>query len=47
MERQKSRPDLPGDLFDTSSLFEKPEPLKGVRVLEVCSVVLGRNSARR
>jgi len=35
-------------------LFDKPEPLKGVRVLEVCSVVLGpprattwRSSARR
>jgi len=28
-------------LFDTEKLFEKPEPLKGVRVLEVCYVVLG------
>jgi crotonobetainyl-CoA:carnitine CoA-transferase CaiB-like acyl-CoA transferase len=28
-------------LFDREKLFEKPEPLKGVRVLEVCYVVLG------
>jgi len=28
-------------LFDRSALFDKPEPLNGVRVLEVCSVVLG------
>ena len=28
-------------LFDPEKLFEKPEPLKGVRVLEVCYVVLG------
>jgi CoA-transferase family III len=28
-------------LFDTEKLFEKPKPLKGVRVLEVCYVVLG------
>jgi crotonobetainyl-CoA:carnitine CoA-transferase CaiB-like acyl-CoA transferase len=27
--------------FDRASLFDKPEPLAGVRVLEVCSVVLG------
>jgi crotonobetainyl-CoA:carnitine CoA-transferase CaiB-like acyl-CoA transferase len=46
MDRGKSQSDLPGhdffrQLFDKSSLFDKPEPLKGVRVLEVCSVVLG------
>ena len=28
-------------LFDRGALFGKPEALKGVRVLEVCSVVLG------
>lgn len=28
-------------LFDPQQLFEKPEPLAGVRVLEVCYVVLG------
>ncbi|MGA2225174.1 MAG: CoA transferase [Syntrophobacteraceae bacterium] len=27
--------------FDVGQLFDKPEPLKGVRVLEVCYVVLG------
>ena len=27
--------------YDTGELFDKPEPLKGVRVLEVCYVVLG------
>ncbi|RJP22030.1 MAG: CoA transferase [Deltaproteobacteria bacterium] len=27
--------------FDRAALFDKPEPLAGVRVLEVCSVVLG------
>lgn len=27
--------------FDIQELFEKPEPLKGVRILEVCYVVLG------
>lgn len=32
---------MTGSLFDRKELFEKPEPLKGVRVLEVCSVVLG------
>jgi crotonobetainyl-CoA:carnitine CoA-transferase CaiB-like acyl-CoA transferase len=34
-------PDSPRLLFDKKELFGKPEPLKGVRVLEVCSVVLG------
>ncbi|MEM0350250.1 MAG: CoA transferase, partial [Archaeoglobaceae archaeon] len=28
-----------------TNLFDKPEPLKGVRVLEVCSVVLGPAAA--
>ena len=32
---------MTGSLFDRKELFDKPEPLKGVRVLEVCSVVLG------
>jgi len=41
MDREKPHPDFPGNLFDKSALFDKPEPLKGVRVLEVCSVVLG------
>ena len=27
--------------FDIGQLFDKPEPLAGVRVLEVCYVVLG------
>ena len=26
-------------------IFEKPEPLEGIRVLEVCSVVLGPAAA--
>ena len=54
MDRGTSSPDFPGHLFDKGALFDKPEPLKGVRVLEVCSVVLGpprattwRNSAPR
>lgn len=29
------------DLFNVGELFDKPEPLEGVRVLEVCYVVLG------
>jgi crotonobetainyl-CoA:carnitine CoA-transferase CaiB-like acyl-CoA transferase len=33
--------DFTRSLFDRKDLFGKPEPLKGVRVLEVCSVVLG------
>jgi len=41
MGRGKSEADRPGNLFDRENLFDKPEPLKGVRVLEVCSVVLG------
>ena len=41
MDREKPNPDIPGNLFDKGALFDKPEPLKGVRVLEVCSVVLG------
>ena len=41
MAGEKSRPDSTGGLFDKEKLFDKPEPLKGVRVLEVCSVVLG------
>jgi crotonobetainyl-CoA:carnitine CoA-transferase CaiB-like acyl-CoA transferase len=41
MDRETSSPDSPGRLFDKDALFDKPEALKGVRVLEVCSVVLG------
>ncbi|MBP2688852.1 MAG: putative acyl-CoA transferase/carnitine dehydratase, partial [Deltaproteobacteria bacterium] len=47
MDREKPEPGRPGhpsakgSLFDRSALFDKPELLKGVRVLEVCSVVLG------
>ena len=37
----KAPTDFPAGLFDKGALFDKPETLKGVRVLEVCSVVLG------
>ncbi len=29
------------NMFNVNELFEKPEPLKGIRVLEVCYVLLG------
>jgi len=29
------------ELLDTENIFDKPEPLKGVRVLDVTAVVLG------
>ncbi len=32
-------------LLRADEIFDKPEPLKGVRVLEVCSVVLGPSAA--
>jgi crotonobetainyl-CoA:carnitine CoA-transferase CaiB-like acyl-CoA transferase len=32
---------MTGRWFDRKELFNKPEPLTGVRILEVCSVVLG------
>ena len=41
MAKGRPQPDIPGERFDKEKLFDKPEPLKGVRVLEVCSVVLG------
>ncbi len=41
MDQGTAQRDFMKRLFDKSALFDKPEPLKGVRVLEVCSVVLG------
>ena len=41
MAGRESGPDLTGGLFDKEKLFDKPEPLAGVRILEVCYVVLG------
>ncbi len=41
MDRDAAQRDFMKRLFDKGALFDKPEPLKGVRVLEVCSVVLG------
>ena len=41
MDQGKPGHDFFRQLFDKSSLFDKPEPLKGVRLLEFCSVVLG------
>jgi len=41
MDRDSSYEGFMRQLFDKEKLFEKPEPLKGVRVLEVCYVVLG------
>jgi crotonobetainyl-CoA:carnitine CoA-transferase CaiB-like acyl-CoA transferase len=41
MSDGKAFPDLMRQLFNRELLFDKPEPLKGVRVLEVCYVVLG------
>ena len=41
MSGKKSPRDLPGGRFDGGGFSGKPEPLAGVRVLEVCSVVLG------
>jgi len=41
MDQGKSHGDFMKGLFDRTALFDKPEALKGVRVLEVCSVVLG------
>ena len=41
MDGGKPQAGRPGDLFDRGKFLDKPEPLKGVRVLEVCSVVLG------
>ena len=41
MSDGESYRDFTRRLFDRGALFAKPEPLSGVRVLEVCSVVLG------
>jgi crotonobetainyl-CoA:carnitine CoA-transferase CaiB-like acyl-CoA transferase len=41
MDHDSSYEGFMRQLFDAEKLFEKPEPLKGVRVLEVCYVVLG------
>lgn len=41
MDSGTSHRECTRQLFDKNHLFDKPEPLKGVRVLEVCSVVLG------
>ena len=41
MAGEGSGTEFTAGLFDKGKLFDKPEPLKGVRVLEVCSVVLG------
>jgi crotonobetainyl-CoA:carnitine CoA-transferase CaiB-like acyl-CoA transferase len=41
MSQEESCQDFMQKLFDTGQLFEKPESLEGVRVLEVCALVLG------
>ncbi len=41
MSNVKSYQDFLKNQFDIGQLFDKPEPLAGVRVLEVCYVVLG------
>ncbi|HDL90370.1 MAG TPA: CoA transferase [Thermodesulforhabdus norvegica] len=41
MEQLKEYVKRVEQIFDGERLFDKPEPLKGVRVLEVCYVVLG------
>ncbi|MCK8600860.1 CoA transferase [Desulfoferrobacter suflitae] len=41
MGEEKSYQDYLQELFNSGDLFDKPEPLKGVRILEVCYVVLG------
>jgi crotonobetainyl-CoA:carnitine CoA-transferase CaiB-like acyl-CoA transferase len=41
MNQESSHQSFMAQLFNTEALFEKPQPLKGVRVLEVCYVVLG------
>jgi crotonobetainyl-CoA:carnitine CoA-transferase CaiB-like acyl-CoA transferase len=41
MSDGKSYHDLMKQMFDVGQLFDKPEPLAGVRILEVCYVVLG------
>ncbi len=41
MDHENSYQDTIQQLFDVENLSEKPEALKGVRVLEVCALVLG------
>ena len=41
MKQDGSYLDFLKEEFDVGGLFDKPEPLKGIRVLEVCYVVLG------
>ncbi len=41
MSDGKSYQDSLKQMFDVGQLFDKPEPLAGVRILEVCYVVLG------
>ncbi|GLI33167.1 CoA transferase [Desulforhabdus amnigena] len=41
MNEGGSYQDFLKQMFNVEHLFEKPEPLKGIRVLEVCYVVLG------
>ncbi len=40
-DTQGSTPDFIKGMMNSRELFNKPEPLKGVRVLEVCYVLLG------
>jgi crotonobetainyl-CoA:carnitine CoA-transferase CaiB-like acyl-CoA transferase len=40
-DKQGSYFDFTREMMNSCELFDKPEPLKGVRVLEVCYVVLG------
>jgi len=39
MDQEESYHEFMNKLFDLGELFEKPEPLKGIRVLEVCAIV--------
>ena len=41
MDHENSYQDTIQQLFDVENLCEKPEALKGVRVLEVCALGLG------
>ena len=41
MDQKESYQGFIQKLFNAGGLFEKPEPLKGIRVLEVCALVIG------
>lgn len=41
MDQTESYHDFMKQLFDAEALLDKPQPLKGIRILEVCYVVLG------